>query len=259
MACIVLPAPDRQTAFDAGLRPDDPGERRRPGPSHFLGISRGDEVEVRVRGPADRPRPRDQPSRVRAPGGQRCDEGWRRCRPDDLVTSAVSSDCDLDTGIKNAYPASRGRPRRVADRARTAAAALRPVASSAGVPFATILPTTRTAIRSATCFNVGELVAREKHRLPATPCCEDVLADDEAASGSMPAVGSSRMSTSGRPTRATANANRWRSPTDRRRNGVRCGSQAEGADQLVSGQWVRVERGVLEHGLGRARMSKPPD
>ena len=67
------------------------------------------------------------------------------------------------------------------------------------------------------------------------------------ASGSMPAVGSSRIRTSGRPTSASARPSRCRSPPDRRRNGVDATvRRPSSVQQLVRVARIGVEPGVLD-------------
>ena len=80
------------------------------------------------------------------------------------------------------------------------------------------------------------------------------------ASGSMPAVGSSRMRTSGSPTRARARASRWRSPPERRRARVRATARGRPGREARRGRGRHrgTERTGEARPVGVARGSRPP-
>ena len=157
------------------------------------------------RGPRRRDRARRRTSRaVTAPGGQ------------------VAATVTTPTGGSEAPGVLAGaRARRpMARRGRNRSCESPALATASSVSSATIRPPWRIATRSASAStSPGSWVVR---RMVRPSLRSDAMTErvSRRAAGSNPAVGSSRINTSGSPTRASASDRRCRSPPDRRRTRV---------------------------------------
>ena len=139
--------------------------------------------------------------------------------------------------------------------------------TSAGVPSATMRPSTRTAIRSASASASSMKCVVSRTVLPRRESSRTIDQAPRRADGSNPVVGSSRNRSSGSPASAIARSRRRRWPPESFLIGVfACATRPTSSSSSSGRRGRRVVAGVHRHdlacgqvALGSARLEDDPD
>ena len=207
----------------------------------------------------------DQQALPRRPGGDLADDVRRRRAGRDLERGRVGrraqARLEVQPGDARRQLLRRGRARvrrgaGTGPRPRRRGRSPRRCRSRRSAPLLRIA--TRVAIRSTSPRSwVVSRIVRPASRRPAT---SSRVA--RRASGSMPAVGSSRMSTSGSPASAIASDRRWRSPPESRRTRVRAAAasptRSMSSSALGPPSWSATYSRTRSRGVARGSSPTPP-